>query len=194
LLVLASASPRRSALLLQIGVPHRVLPSTVDETRLAQEPIDRCVQRLAAAKALQVHARLEDPTLPVLGADTAVVLDGAMLGKPRDRAEALAMLARLSDREHAVISAVALARHGSVSCRLSRSLVRFRTLLPAECEAYWASGEPQDKAGAYAIQGRGAVFVRSLEGSYSGVMGLPLFETAALLAAAAVPVWQACAP
>lgn len=191
LLVLASASPRRSALLSQIGVRHRVLPSTVEEARRAQEPIDQCVQRLAAEKALQVHARLDDPAVPVIGADTAVVLEDAMLGKPRDREDALAMLARLSDREHAVISAVALARHGSVSCRLSRSLVRFRALLPAECEAYWDSGEPQDKAGAYAIQGRGAIFVQSLRGSYSGVMGLPLFETAALLTAAAVPVWQA---
>jgi septum formation protein len=191
LLVLASASPRRSALLLQIGVSHRVIAPTVDETRRAQEPIDQCVQRLAAEKALQVHAQLDDPAVPVLGADTAVVVDEDMLGKPRDRAHALAMLARLSGREHAVMSAVALACHGSVSCRLNRSLVRLRALLPAECEAYWASGEPQDKAGAYAIQGRGAVFIESLRGSYSGVMGLPLFETALLLAAAGVPVWQA---
>jgi septum formation protein len=113
-----------------------------------------------------------------------------MFGKPRDREHALSMLARLSSREHEVISAVALARTGSVSSKLSRSVVRFRALLPAECEAYWDSGEPCDKAGAYAVQGRGAVFVQALRGSYSGVMGLPLFETAALLTAAGVPMWQ----
>jgi septum formation protein len=191
LLVLASASPRRSALLSQIGVRHRVVAPQLDESRHAQESIERCVQRLAQQKALQVSARLEDAEVPVLGADTAVVLDGAMQGKPRDREHALDMLARLSGREHSVLSAVALARHGSVSCRLSRSVVRLRTLSSAECAAYWASGEPADKAGAYAIQGLGAVLVESLSGSYSGVMGLPLLETAALLAAAAVPVWQA---
>jgi septum formation protein len=191
LLVLASASPRRSALLAQIGVRHRIMASGLDESRQAQESIEQCVERLAQQKALQVSAQLRDAEVPVLGADTAVVLDGAMLGKPRDRAHALEMLARLSGREHAVLSAVALARHGRVSCRLSRSVVRLRALSPAECAAYWASGEPRDKAGAYAIQGLGAVFVASLSGSYSGVMGLPLLETAALLAAAAVPVWQA---
>ena len=191
LLVLASASPRRSALLLQIGVPHRVVPARVDETRRDHEPIDGCVRRLAEQKALQVYTGLKNPAVPVLGADTAVVVDGDMLGKPRNREHALEMLARLSAKEHEVISAVALARYGSLSSKLSRSVVRFRALLPAECDAYWASDEPRDKAGAYAIQGRGAVFVQSLRGSYSGVMGLPLFETAALLAAAAVPVWQA---
>jgi septum formation protein len=191
LLVLASASPRRSALLSQIGVRHRVMAADIDESRQAQESIEQCVQRLAQQKALQVTARLGDAEVPVLGADTAVVVDGAMLGKPRDRGQALDMLARLSAREHEVLSAVALARHGCVSCRLNRSVVRLRALLPAECAAYWASGEPRDKAGAYAIQGLGAVFVESLSGSYSGVMGLPLLETAALLAAAAVPVWQA---
>ena len=191
LLVLASASPRRSALLTQIGVRHRVLPSHIDETRQPDEPVDRCVMRLAEAKARQVAERLGDTAVPVLGADTAVVVDGIMLGKPIDRADALAMLARLSDAAHEVLSAVALAHAGAVHSRLSRSVVRFRALQSAECEAYWDSGEPRDKAGAYAIQGRGAVFVQSLQGSYSGIVGLPLFETAALLAAAAVPVWQA---
>ncbi|HEY3809605.1 MAG TPA: Maf family protein [Steroidobacteraceae bacterium] len=190
LLILASASPRRSALLTQIGVFHRVVPPDLEESRLDAEPVEQCVRRLAEQKALRVHARLLNPEVPVLGADTAVVLDGDMLGKPRDREHALAMLARLSAREHEVISAVALARSGAVSSRLSRSVVCFRTLLPAECEAYWDSGEPHDKAGAYAVQGRGAVFVQALRGSYSGVVGLPLFETAALLAATGVPMWQ----
>ena len=189
--MLASASPRRSLLLAQIGVSHRVVPADIDERRHAAEPIEDCVRRLAQQKAQQVSQRLCDPGLPVLGADTAVVIDGEMLGKPRDRDDALAMLARLSGREHAVISAVALLGRGSMSSRISHSAVRFRTLSPAECAAYWASGEPRDKAGAYAIQGLGAVFVQALQGSYSGVMGLPLFETAALLTAAAVPMWQA---
>jgi septum formation protein len=190
-LVLASASPRRSLLLAQIGVPHRIVPADIDERRHAAESVEECVRRLAEQKAQQVLARLRDPAPPVLGADTAVVIDGEMLGKPRDREHALAMLARLSAREHAVISAVALAHHGRVSTRLSHSRVRFRTLSAAQCASYWDSGEPRDKAGAYAIQGLGAVFVQSLQGSYSGVMGLPLFETAALLTAAAVPMWQA---
>jgi septum formation protein len=154
------------------------------------------VRRLAEHKALQVCARLTGSALPVLGADTAVVIDDAMLGKPRDRSEALEMLARLSGREHEVVSAVALAQRGTLNSRLCRSVVRFRPLAAEECEAYWDSGEPRDKAGGYAIQGLGAVFIETLRGSYSGVMGLPLFETAALLKAAGVPaagvlVWQA---
>jgi septum formation protein len=189
-LILASASPRRSALLQQIGVPHTVVPAQIDERCLAGEPIDQCVQRLAEHKACQVCAQLNDESLRVLGADTAVVIDDVMLGKPRDRQHGIEMLARLSGREHAVISAVALARRGSVNSRVCRSAVRFRTVTLAECEAYWRSGEPCDKAGGYAIQGLGAVFIESLQGSYSAVMGLPLFETAALLAAAGVPLWQ----
>ncbi|MFI4894736.1 MAG: Maf family protein [Steroidobacterales bacterium] len=201
LLILASASPRRSALLSQIGVPHRIVHAHIDERRGVAESVEHCVRRLAEQKARHVCSQLRDAAaaidaragnaLPVLGADTAVVIDEAMLGKPRDRAEALAMLARLSGREHAVISAVSLAHGGTVHSRLSRSLVRFRVLDRAECEAYWATGEPRGKAGGYAIQGLGAVFVATLQGSYSAVMGLPLFETAALLAAAGVPVWQA---
>jgi nucleoside triphosphate pyrophosphatase len=195
MLVLASQSPRRSALLTQIGVPHRVIPAHIAEQRNEGEPIEQCVQRLATQKALQVSATLEaagivDQRQAVLGADTTVVLDQHMLEKPRDREHALAMLARLSGREHEVLSAVALAYGGRLQTALSRSLVRLRSLGREECEAYWDSGEPHDKAGGYAIQGRGAVFVESLHGSYSGVMGLPLFETAALLAGAGLPVWQ----
>jgi septum formation protein len=189
-LILASASPRRSALLLQIGVPHRIVPSQLEEQRREGESIERCVVRLAEEKALQVSGQ-QTGSLPVLGADTAVVVDGQMLGKPHDRYEGLDMLARLSGREHQVISAVALAQRGELSTRLCRSVVRFRALSRTECEAYWDSGEPRDKAGGYAIQGRGAVFVEALQGSYSAVVGLPLFETAALLAAAGVPLWQA---
>jgi len=195
LLVLASVSPRRSALLTQIGVAHRVIPAQIDEQRNEGEPIEQCVRRLAAQKALRVSAILAaagalEQHQAVLGADTTVVIDQHMLEKPRDREHGLAMLARLSGREHEVLSAVALAYGGAVQTALSCSRVRLRALGREECEAYWDSGEPHDKAGGYAIQGRGAVFVESLQGSYSGVMGLPLFETAALLAAAGLPAWH----
>jgi septum formation protein len=187
-LVLASASPRRSALLTQIGVAHEVRPARIDERRLGTESAEESVLRLARQKALEVQSR-RGSELPVLGADTAVVLDDEMLGKPPDRAAALAMLALLSGRTHTVLSAVAVASAGRLRAALSRSEVRFRSLLSAESEAYWASGEPADKAGAYAIQGLGAVFVQELRGSYSGVMGLPLFETADLLAGIGVSLW-----
>jgi septum formation protein len=126
----------------------------------------------------------------VVGADTSVIVDEDVLGKPGDLEAARAMLARLSGREHIVLSAVALAHAGAVALRLSRTTVRFRVLGSAEIDAYWATGEPGDKAGSYAIQGFGSVFVESLSGSHSGVVGLPLFETAQLLAEAGVPVWQ----
>jgi septum formation protein len=188
-LVLASASPRRSALLTQIGVAHEVQPARIDERCLRTETAEQCVLRLARQKALEVQSR-HGTALPVLGADTAVVLDDEMLGKPSDRAAALAMLARLSGRTHTVLSAVAVASAGRLRATLSRSEVRLRSLSSAESEAYWASGEPADKAGAYAIQGLGAVFVQELRGSYSGVMGLPLFETADLLAEIGVSLWS----
>ncbi|MCC7460851.1 MAG: septum formation inhibitor Maf [Gammaproteobacteria bacterium] len=188
--ILASASPRRRALLEQIRVPYRVHAADVDEQLLPGESPASGAVRLAIAKARVVQDAL-GPLLPVLGADTIVVLDGEPLGKPRDRADALAMLARLSGRTHRVLSAVALATAAGVAHRLCDSAVRLRVLTDAECAAYWASGEPCDKAGGYAIQGLGAVFVAALEGSYSGVMGLPLFETAGLLAAAGVPCWEA---
>lgn len=190
-LVLASASPRRSELLRQIGVAHRVVIADIDEQTLPGESARDCVMRLAREKALRTAARTGDAAVAVLGADTAVVIDGDMLGKPRGPADALAMLERLSARQHEVLSAVALAHRGFVRSELSRSVVQFRAITRAEAEAYWATAEPRDKAGGYAVQGYGAVFIESLQGSYSGVMGLPLFETAALLAAAGVPMWQA---
>jgi septum formation protein len=179
---LASQSPRRRELLAQIGVRFEVLPVEVEETPLAGESPEQLVQRLALEKARRGHSLVaaEDPT-PVLGSDTEVVLDGAVLGKPRDEEDAAAMLARLSGRSHEVLSAVALVTHEREAVRLSRSTVTFRETTSAERAAYCRSGEPLDKAGAYAIQGLGAVFVTRLEGSYSGVMGLPLFETADLL-------------
>ncbi|NBU24901.1 MAG: septum formation inhibitor Maf [Gammaproteobacteria bacterium] len=200
-LCLGSASPRRSALLRQIGVPHCVHAVEVDETPFAGEAPDDYVLRLAAAKARAVLvARAAGPAaaLPVLGADTTVAIDGVVLGKPADAAESAAMLARLGGREHEVLSAVALAvtdRAGGqrVTTRLSRTRVRFRAVTPAEAAAYWATGEPRDKAGGYGIQGYGAVFVASIAGSYSGVVGLPLAETAELLRDAGVPLWDGAA-
>jgi septum formation protein len=196
--ILASASPRRTELLTQLGVPHRVVPARVDERRAAGESVEACVRRLATSKALEVQVALAAVggsaaavELAVLGADTAVLVDDELLGKPRDRADALAMLGMLSGRWHQVLSAVALASSNGLQCSLSRSEVRFRALQARECAAYWDSGEPCDKAGAYAIQGRGAAFIEELRGSYSGVVGLPLFETARLLATAGVATWYA---
>ncbi len=192
MLVLASASPRRRELLWQIGVAHAVAIAAIDEKQLADETPDECVCRLALAKAERVQQDLRLLTmasLPVLGADTAVVIDGVMLGKPHDRSAALAMLARLSGRTHEVLTAIALLTAGGHDVRVSRSEVRFRAIEAAELERYWATGESRDKAGGYAIQQFGAVFVSELRGSYTGVMGLPLFETASLLDAAGVPRW-----
>ena len=184
-LVLASASPRRRELLNQIGVEHRVAPVDLDESRGAGEAPPEYVVRLARDKAEAGWQRLADREREVvLAADTAVVLGDDILGKPRDRADGLAMLLQLSGRTHQVLTAVALRDAGGVVSQLSESLVTFRPISRDEAEQYWATGEPRDKAGAYAIQGRAAVFIERIEGSYSGVMGLPLFETARLLGAA----------
>jgi len=181
---LASASPRRRELLRQIGVAYRRLAVAVDETPQPAEMPEDYVARLALLKARTGCAALgQSKLVPVLGADTAVVVDGVILGKPRDRHEGLVMLALLSGREHQVFSAVALATSTRDAVKVQESRVRFRDLAPAERAAYWDSGEPRDKAGGYAIQGRAAAFIVELHGSYSGVMGLPLFETAELLRA-----------
>jgi septum formation protein len=188
LVCLASVSPRRRELLAQIGVPHTIVGADIDETvRLGEAPRDY-VLRMARQKALTVRERGE--ALPVLAADTTVVLDNIIYGKPRDRDDGLAMLGRLSGRTHQVLTAVALAHLSEVTVRLSVSTVRFRELSHQECAAYWETGEPRDKAGGYAIQGAAAVFIESLSGSYSGVMGLPLFETGELLRAVGVPYWE----
>ncbi|MEP7312178.1 MAG: nucleoside triphosphate pyrophosphatase [Pseudomonadota bacterium] len=185
LLLLASASPRRSALLAQIGLPHRVHATEVDESPLPAEAPESLVARLALAKTRAGVAAAGG--LPVLGADTIVVLDGRVLNKPRDAAEAAEMLMSLGGRTHAVLSAVALQdAGGAIRTALASSRVTLRAIAPVEALRYWDSGEPRDKAGGYAIQGYGAVFIRELTGSYSGVMGLPLFETAALLREAGI--------
>ncbi len=184
---LASSSPRRKQLLDQIGVAYRVQPVNVDERQRSGEAPEMCVLRLAFDKARAGWLAIpSDQRRPVLAADTAVVIDGQMLGKPKDRTHGLAMLAQLSGRVHMVMTGVALVGEREVS-RLSITKVLFRVTSAAEREAYWATGEPCDKAGAYAIQGRAAVFVAHIEGSYSGVMGLPLFETFELLRELGLP-------
>lgn len=187
---LASASPRRGELLRQIGVRFEARPVAISEEPLTGEAPDAYVLRLAAGKAGAVAAALRpDEQAPVLAADTAVVLDGELLGKPADTAEAVEMLERLSGRAHRVLTAVALDCGNAVESLLSDSEVRFRATTADERLAYCATGEPFDKAGGYGIQGHAAVFVAGLRGSYSGVVGLPLFETAALLARAGVGFW-----
>ncbi len=178
-LLLASRSPRRRELLDQVGITYSVLAPDVDETPEPGESPQALVERLARAKAQAVRPAANG--LAVLAADTAVVADGVALGKPADEAHALAMLERLSGRSHAVVSGVAVAAGGAVASRVVESTVTLRPTTATERRAYWASGEPDGKAGAYAIQGLGAVFVERLEGSYSNVVGLPLFETLALL-------------
>ena len=189
---LASRSPRRRELLAQIGVRFHLLlfrarageDPDVDEKVLANEAPDAYVLRLARAKADAGWRRMLQrnlPHAPILAADTTVSVDGVILGKPADRAEAATMLERLSGRQHEVLTAVALKYDDWIESALSRSEVRFKPLGAQEIAQYTASGECDDKAGAYAIQGRAGRFVAELRGSYSGVMGLPLFETGALL-------------
>ncbi|MGX5220747.1 Maf family protein [Pseudomonas segetis] len=190
-LYLASGSSRRRELLTQIGVPFITQVSSIDEAVLPDEQPGTYVERLARAKAQAVFESLDSPAdAVVLGSDTAVVLDGKILGKPADRSEALATLQALSGREHQVLTAVALVARDKTKALVVTSQVTFRCISEAEAQAYWASGEPQDKAGSYGIQGLAAVFVSQLQGSYSAVVGLPLCETAELLAEFAVPCWQ----
>jgi len=181
-LFLASKSPRRRDLLAQIGVRFGILDIDLNEDRLPGEAPESYVLRLALDKARAGRSRVESQSsLPVLAADTAVVIGDRILGKPRDRSDAASMMRLLAGRTHRVLSGIAL-----VGTReqqdLSVNEVRFRAVSMPEANAYWESGEPRDKAGGYAIQGLGALFVADLQGSYSGVMGLPLFETARLLA------------
>ncbi|PRA51699.1 MULTISPECIES: nucleoside triphosphate pyrophosphatase [Pseudomonas] len=190
-LFLASGSPRRRELLTQIGVAFSVIGAEIDETPLPDESPAAYVERLARGKAQAGRARLNaNAQACVLGADTAVVLDGKILGKPLDEANALAMLMSLSGQEHEVLTAIALLDGERCESRVVRSLVRFRPINAAEASAYWAGGEPRDKAGGYGIQGLGAVFVSGLNGSYSAVVGLPLCETAELLGHFGIPCWQ----
>lgn len=185
--LLASASPRRRDLLRQIGIEPQVVPAEVDESRLPAELPRDYVHRVAQLKAETAWRGLPaDRRSALIAADTAVVLGDEIFGKPADRESGLRMLARLSDRTHEVMTGVALRTAERVDVRVNVSRVTFRALQRHECEAYWESGEPRDKAGGYAVQGLAATFIRELEGSFSGVMGLPLFETAELLRAAGI--------
>jgi septum formation protein len=187
---LASASPRRKELLQQLGVRFAVQVADVPEIVQSGESAYEFVQRLAYEKANKVWLSLTKvQRRPVVGADTAVVIDEHILGKPVSREHALEMLGLLSGRTHQVLTAVAVVSQQDSVC-VNVSSVRFRVLGKDEIEAYWRTGEPADKAGAYAIQGYAAAFIEHLNGSYTGVMGLPLYETASLLRQHGVPIWQ----
>ena len=191
-IILASASARRQELLSQIGVRFTVRSQDIDESIRIGELANDYVIRMAQEKANSALSALcvikESSDTLVLAADTSVVCDARVLGKPLDEADAVDMLRCLSGREHRVLSAVTLATQDKQRTVLSESQVIFREISVAEAQQYYRSGEPQGKAGAYAIQGYAAVFVEQLIGSYSGVMGLPLFETAQLLAEFSVPM------
>jgi septum formation protein len=185
-IILASASPRRSELLKQIGISHRIMAVDIDEAPLANESPLTYVERVAAEKSAACQVLLND-NLPVLSADTSVICDGEIMGKPLDLDHAISMLSRLSGRSHQVYSAVSL-RGDAHWQALSISEVKFKPLSTDEIIAYWQTGEPCDKAGAYAIQGLASTFIESITGSFSGVMGLPLYETAQLLAKQGIKV------
>lgn len=185
-IILASASPRRAALLRQIGLPFEVRPARVDEAGTG-EPAAAYVRRLAAAKAQAVAL----PNRLTLGADTAVVLEGEVFGKPADRARALDMLAALSDRTHQVVTGVAVTDGARLEVDHVISHVTFRAIDPVEAAAYWRTGEPADKAGGYGIQGIGSIFAKSITGSYSAIVGLPLTETEQMLRRFGVDTWRA---
>ena len=179
-LVLASASPRRADLLRQLDLSFSVVIPDIDESRLPGEVPRGFVQRLALEKNYDVGERLASPAV-VVSADTIVVVEDDILGKPKCREEGLAMLLSLSGRSHWVLTGVAVSREKNAHHFVVDTKVRFRTLSRKEIEAYWMTGEPADKAGSYGIQGKGAVFVSGIEGSYSNVVGLPLMETARAL-------------
>ena len=187
-IVLASASPRRQALLAQIGIDCEVMPSQIDEEARENEvPLDY-VRRMAEEKARAV-ARLM-PGRVVLGADTDVIMQSRILGKPRDKADFMEMFSQLSGRTHQVMTAVCLAHGDQRWLKTSISDVTFREVSEEEMLAYWETGEPGDKAGGYAIQGLAAMFIRAISGSYSGIMGLPLYETSELLRGAGIRLLQ----
>ncbi len=183
-LLLASASPRRQQLLQQIGVAFDLVEHSVHEQRQAGESATQFTRRMSEEKGRSALDKWQDNEgRVVLAADTAVVCAGEIMGKPKDRNDAIAMLSQLSGAEHTVFSAVTVGTVDSRQTLVSQTTVEFRSIQQQEIINYWNTGEPRDKAGAYGIQGYAAVFVRSLSGSYSGVMGLPLYETAQLLQA-----------
>ena len=184
---LASSSPRRRDILQSLGVDFTQSSVYIDESRRPGEIITDMPMRLALEKVLALETK-ESGGVPVLAADTAVVLENRVYGKPKSKDDALSMLSQLSGRSHAVITAVVLQVGDQVLSAKSHTEVRLRNINLQEADAYWLSGEPADKAGAYAIQGLGGMFVEAVRGSYSGVVGLPVFETAALLAEAGIQI------
>jgi septum formation protein len=188
---LASASPRRLALLRGIGLRVLLCPADVDEAQGVGEPAEQYVRRVALAKLHAVRRSGAAPRhLPVLAADTAVVVDGDVLGKPGDRAAGLAMLARLSARTHQVLTAVAVGHGAQELQAVSVTQVTFNAISAAVAAQYWATGEPHDKAGGYGIQGIGGIFAARIEGSFTGVMGLPVAEVEVLLRRVGVATWE----
>ena len=183
-LILASRSPRRAELLRQLGVRFEQRPADIDERQLSRESVEEYAARLAWEKSAAIQP---GDGIAVLAADTCVVLDDEILGKPEDHFDALAMLARLSGREHQVVTSVCVRLGAQVEEAISDTRVKFSSLTREDCEAYIATGEPWDKAGGYGIQGVAGAFVESLQGSYTGVVGLPLAETWELLRRVGVP-------
>ncbi|MEM8982535.1 MAG: Maf family protein [Pseudomonadota bacterium] len=189
-LILASASPRRTQILAQLGVDHEAMPADIVERRDAGETPDAYVLRMATCKASVIAKQLDDTGVVVLGADTTVALGDTVFGKPANQQEGAAMLQQLGGRTHRVLSAVAVLSRSQTRTKLVESSVTLRPISASEAACYWATGEPCDKAGGYAIQGKASAFVAAMTGSYSGVVGLPIFETLALLAAANIaPQW-----
>ena len=191
-LFLASESPRRAELLRQIGVDFELHATNIDESRQANESARDYVCRMARSKALRAQEQLasDHRDFIVLGADTTIALEDDIIGKPVDRDQCRCILRQLSAREHKVLTAVAVATLDGIELRLTQNRVSFKDLSEQEIDSYCASEEPMDKAGAYAIQGKAAVFIDRLDGSYSAVMGLPLFETAELLQAAGIVIFK----
>jgi septum formation protein len=188
--ILASASPRRKELLNQIDVDCQTHPVDIDESVLANESASLYVERLAREKAQAGFDRFGDKDSVVIGSDTSVVVDGDILGKPLDQADAIRTLLRLSNRTHQVMTGIAIATSDGVKSQVVTTDVTFKALSEEDCERYWATGEPVDKAGSYGIQGKAAVFVTGISGSYSSVVGLPLCETADLLESVGVHLWS----
>ncbi|MCU7940740.1 MAG: Maf family nucleotide pyrophosphatase [gamma proteobacterium symbiont of Bathyaustriella thionipta] len=178
---LASSSPRRQELLQQMGVSFKVIPQFAEEVHKLNESPKNYVSRLAREKAIDGLSRQNNQTIPVLGSDTAVILNGTILGKPNDKEQAINMLLSLSEQTHQVITAVAVINEQRIEQVVSITDVSFSKLTRSMCEKYWQTGEPADKAGSYGIQGQGALFISNINGSYSGVMGLPIYETRVLL-------------
>ena len=190
LLILASASPRREKLLRQLGVNFVSEPQDIIEEKRIDESPEKFVKRMAEEKASSAFGKRKQKDIVVVASDTIVVCDKRVLGKPKDKSDGIKMLLTLSNKTHRVLSAVTVANTLRYKSTVSETSVSFREISEIEAECYWDSGEPEGKAGGYAIQGCGAVFVQSINGSYSGVMGLPLFQTAQLLSEFGINSWQ----